>query len=482
MPSAHVADTTDKPRSVLLRALQVVAPVRPGEAATALLLLVNIFVLLTSNYVLKVVREPLILAGGGAELKAYATGGQALLLLLVVPAFGWLASRVNRIRLLTVMQLFFIGCLVAFYLLANANAPVGLAFYLWLGVYNMFVISNFWSFANDLYSQDQGKRLFPIIGVGGSLGAILGARAPEWLRHVFGIYELFLVVAAVLALSIVVYRLVDRRERIERDARNTVAITKAEAVQPVERDGGFRLVLSDRYLRVMAAMLMVMSLINTAGEYVVSRMATEQAAEVAAASVQAYVAEHPQATDQEQKAVSDQAEKAFIASFFSDFYSLVNLVAFLFQAFAVARVIQLLGVRRGLFVLPLVAISGWLVFLAFTSLATIRITKTAENSLDYSLQNTLRHALFLPTSRASKYKAKAAIDTFFIRTADAITGFLLVPVLVTGLGLGVIAFAVVNLVLVVLWLVLAVYTGRLHDRRTTERARRAAAGLRETVP
>src|SRR5215216_4585347 len=113
--------------------------------------MLNIFVLLTSYYVLKVIREPLILAGGGAELKAYASGGQAILLLLAVPAFGYLASRVNRVRLLTTMQLIFIGCLLAFYALAKAQAPVGVAFFLWLGVYNMFVVANFWSFANDIY-------------------------------------------------------------------------------------------------------------------------------------------------------------------------------------------------------------------------------------------------------------------------------------------------------------------------------------------
>ena len=116
-----------KRRSLLYRALELVAPIRPGEAASAFLLLLNIFVLLTSYYVLKVIREPLILATGGAELKAYATGGQAILLLLAVPAFGYLASRVNRIRLLTTMQAIFIGCLVAFYVLATARAPVGLA-------------------------------------------------------------------------------------------------------------------------------------------------------------------------------------------------------------------------------------------------------------------------------------------------------------------------------------------------------------------
>jgi ATP:ADP antiporter, AAA family len=467
--------------SALFRAVQVVAPLRPGEAATALLLLVNIFVLLTSYYVLKVIREPLILAGGGAEVKAYASGGQALLLLLVVPAFGYLASRVNRIRLLTTMQLFFIGCLITFYLLAKANVPVGVAFYLWLGVYNMFVISNFWSFANDLYNQEQGKRLFPIVGVGGSLGAILGAKAPVWLMAVFGIYELFLIVAAALVVSIVIYRIIDARERTETDARKTVTIAKPEAVRPVERDGGFKLVLSDKYLRWMAAMVMVGSLVNTAGEYVISKMAEEEAKIVSAQAVAQHEREHPAAAPEEHAKAGKAAFKASVGGFFSSYYYLVNLIVFFLQALVVARVIQTLGIRKALFILPLFAIGGWISFLFFTSLATIRITKTAENSLDYSLLNTLRQALYLPTSRASKYKAKAAIDTFFVRSADAIAGLLLVPVLVNTLHLGVRAFAIVNIGLVGLWLVLVAVTGKLHDQRTEERAARAAVGLRETL-
>ena len=468
-------------RSALYRVLQLVAPIRPGEAASALLLLLNIFVLLTSYYVLKVIREPLILASGGAELKAYASGGQAILLLLAVPAFGFLASRVNRVRLLTTMQLIFIGCLVAFYVLATAKAPVGVAFYLWLGVYNMFVVSNFWSFANDLYTQEQGKRLFPIVGVGGSLGAILGAKAPVWLKNVFGIYELFLVVAGALLVSIVIYRLVDRRERTERDARNTVALTKPEAVNPVERDGGFKLVLSDKYLRWMAAMVMAGSLINSAGEFVVSKMADVEAAEQEKAAIAAYAADHPTATAEQREEVGDDAKKAFYGSFFSSYYSTVNLVVFLLQAFAVARIIQLLGVRVGLFVLPVVVLAGWIGFLLFATLSTLRVTKTAENGLDYSLQNTLRHALFLPTSRASKYKAKAAIDTFFVRTADAIWGIGFVPLLIaTGLNLNFRAFAIVNIAFVAIWFGLVIVTGRLHDQRAEQRAARAAAGLRET--
>ena len=188
--------------SGLRRLAGALLPVRRGELATVAMLTVNVFVLLTCYYVLKVVREPLILLGGGAELKAYASAGQTLLLLAVVPAFGWLSSRVDRLRLLTTMQLIFIACLVVFYALVQAREPIGLAFYLWLGIFNILVVSNFWSFANDLYTEEQGKRLFAIIGIGASIGAIIGAFVPKLLHRAVGVSALMLVAAGGLGLSI----------------------------------------------------------------------------------------------------------------------------------------------------------------------------------------------------------------------------------------------------------------------------------------
>ena len=463
------------------RALRLVAPVGRGEGVTTLVMMINVFVLLTCYYVLKVVREPLILlGGGGAELKAYASAGQTLLLLAVVPAFGWLASRVNRLRLLTIVQGCFIGCLLIFYVLAQSRAPIGLAFYLWLGIYNVLVVSNFWSFANDVYTEEQGKRLFAIIGLGGSVGAILGALVPQHLHRLIGSYELLLVAAGGLAVSNVLYRIASRRDRISRDPERVLAAPAPEAAQPVGREGGFGLVIKDRYLRLMAVMLLIATVINTTGEYVVGRMATEQSQTYAAeqlASAPAEVAANPAA----RTALTRQARDTYIRSFYSDYYAVVNLVSALLQALVVSRLLGKLGIRRALFIMPVIVLGGWLAFFALASVATIRITKSGENSLDYSLHNTLRQALYLPTSRASKYKAKAAIDTFFFRMGDVIAGLGVVFVLVDVLGLSVRAFAALNLVLGALWLVLAARTGRLHDERTAERARRADLGLRETA-
>lgn len=479
--SSNLAVEVDEP-SLVRRMLGVFAPVHRAELVTVVLMTTNVFVLLTCYYVLKVLREPLILLGGGAELKAYASAGQTVLLLGVVPAFGWLSNRASRIRLLTTVQLIFVGCLVAFYALAHAHAPIGLAFYLWLGIFNIMVVANFWSFANDLYTEEQGKRLFAIIGVGGSLGAIVGAFVPHLLQQAIGPYALLLVAAAGVGVSIVLYRVIDLRER-RRAARHPVRAATGEP--PMTRKGGFALVIKDRYLRLLAAMLMVATIINTTGEYVVGKMATdrgkayaaqvEASAPATATTPDASTAGKPatpatsgeakpaKAADDKHKSV-DSAEGRYIERFYADYYSLVNLLSFLLQALVVARLLTWLGIRRALFVMPVIVLCGWIGLGLFVSLAMVRVEKTAENSLDYSLHNTLRQALFLPTSRDAKYKGKAAIDTFFFRMADVIAGMGIVFLFVEVLGLGVRAFAVLNIALAACWLLLAARAGRLHEQ------------------
>jgi ATP:ADP antiporter, AAA family len=462
------------------------APVKRSEVLTVIVLTVNVFVLLTCYYVLKVVREPLILLGGGAELKAYASAGQTLLLIGVVPAFGWLSSRVSRLRLLTTMQLIFIGCLIAFYMLAQVHAPIGLAFYLWLGIFNVLVVSNFWSFANDLYTEEQGKRLFAVIGIGASIGAIIGAFVPHLLHRAIGTYGLMLVAAGALGVSIVLYRLADLRERKHAVAERVAPRASAEPKPSAK--GGFALVLRDRYLRLLAGMLIVATIINTTGEYVIGKMATERSEAYAAEKLAATPAVATPATPspppaahdakahdakaRDAKAHDDDPAKAaqseYLSKFYSDYYGWVNLLSFLLQAGIVARLLTKLGIRRALFVMPLIVLGGWFALLLFANVTLVRVEKTAENSLDYSLHNTLRHALFLPTNRDSKYKAKAAIDTFFFRMGDVIAGLGIVFLLVEVLGLGVRAFAGLNVVLAVCWVLLAMRAGKLYDTLAAE--------------
>jgi AAA family ATP:ADP antiporter len=469
--------------STITRWLKLVAPAKRSEVLTVTLLALNCFILLTCYYVLKVVREPLILLGGGAELKAYASGGQAILLLAVVPAFSWLSGKVSRIRLMTTMQIIFIGCLVAFYVLAQAKAPIGLAFYLWLGIFNVLVVSNFWSFANDIYTEEEGKRLFAIIGFGASIGAILGAFAPRMLHAWLGIHGLMLLAVIGLGVSIVLYQVVDRRES---SRKQEVAAKKQPAAQVHDKKGGFGLVMKDKYLRLLALMLFVATVINTSGEYVISKMATDRSEAYAKDKVahQEAAAPKPDAkpdakpgakADDPHAAAISAAQNEYISKFFAGYYSLVNVVSALLQGLLVARLLVSLGVRRSLFIMPVIVLGGWFALIMFVNITMVRIEKTTENSLDYSLHNTLRQALFLPTSAEAKYKAKAAIDTFVFRMGDAVAGLGIVFLFVRLLDLGVRSFAILNVCLALVWIFLAYRTGRLHDKLVAEQKGRAPA-------
>lgn len=441
--SAPTSSLSTMTPSIVDRALRLFAPVRSGEGVVALLMFLCVFAILCAYYVLKTAREGLILSGGmfglgGDELKIYATGVMAMLLVMIVPAYGALASRVRRIKLINVSYTIVLSCLLAFFVLARAGVPIGLVFFIWLGLVNMFLVAQFWSYANDLYTEEQGKRLFAIIAIGGSAGAIVGPK----LTALAGTFELMLFAAGLLVACLVLFNLIDRR-----DPPSSPLAAEKEA--PIGGPGGFSLIKNDRYLLLIALMLLVANLVNSTGEFLLSRAAADHAASVIPGDVH--------------DAAINDARRELIKSFYGDFFFWVNLVGFLVQAFIVSRAIKWLGVRKALFVMPIVAFGTYGVIAAVGGLALTRIAKIAENATDYSLQNTVRQALFLPTSRAAKYKAKATIDTFFVRFGDTISA-ILIGVGLHSLGLGVYELAIMNVALVGVWLAIASGIARRHRK------------------
>jgi AAA family ATP:ADP antiporter len=152
-----------------------------------------------------------------------------------------------------------------------------------------------------------------------------------------------------------------------------------------------------------------------------------------------------------------------IGAAYSRLFSTVNLVGFLLQMFVVSRVFKFLGVGKSLFVHPIVALAGYLLMLRAPSITTMAWVKVADNSIDYSLGNTTKQALWLPTSRAAKYKAKQAVDSFFVRAGDVIQAGLVFAG--ERLSFAVPAFAAVNIVLVGAWLgVVALINAQLHAK------------------
>jgi len=195
------------------RALRPFAKVEPSEAITAALLMLTVFLLLMAYYFLKTAREPLILLQGGAEVKSYAAAGQSLLLLLVVPAYSALAQRVGRMKLLAGVYGFFALNLLVFAALVEAKVGLGVAFYLWVGIFNVTAIAQFWSFANDIYTPEQGKRLFAVLGIGSSVGAVAGAFIAKQLAS-SGPRAMMLGAAGVLVVCIVLFSVVEGRVRV----------------------------------------------------------------------------------------------------------------------------------------------------------------------------------------------------------------------------------------------------------------------------
>ncbi len=433
------ADRPDAPpqKGLLERLLSPIADVHAGEAPGVLLLTVMMFLLLSGYYLLKTAREVFILSEGGAEVKSYASAGQAILLLLLVPAYGAFASRVNRVQLMTWVSAFFAVNIALFAMAERAGLRVGIPYFLWVGIFNVMVIAQFWAFANDVYTPEQGKRLFPLIGVGSSLGAWIGSVRAGTLMASMGPMRLLAGGAGALVACLVLARLADRYVRQDASPK-----TKAKADEPLgDGQSGFAMILSDRYLTLIALLILLLNVVNTGGEYLFGRYVVQNAIEIYGAG-----------------AASEAARGQYIGEAYATFFSNVNLLGLVLQMFVVSRVFKYLGVGRSLFIHPIVAGAGYVVMLAVPSFGAMRVLKTLDNSLDYSLGNTTKQALWLPTSRQAKYKAKQAVDSFCVRAGDVVSAGIVY--LGELMAFATPVFATLNVVLTVAWLAVAAALSR----------------------
>jgi len=253
--------------------LSLFSDVRAGEGGTVLLLFLNAFLMMGLYYTLKPVREGLILSGFGAVIKSYSSAAQALLLLVVVPAYGAFAARVNRVWLLSGMTLFFISNLLLFIVALGMGLGIVIFFFIWVGILNFMVVSQFWAFANDVYTEEQGKRLFPVVGVGASGGALLGTLLTASVFDRMSNAALMSLASVLLGLFIVLIVWVKRRET----AAGGTEAKKAE--EALSREGGFGLVMKNRYLLLVALRVLILNLVNTVGEFILGSLFAQHAIE-----------------------------------------------------------------------------------------------------------------------------------------------------------------------------------------------------------
>jgi ATP/ADP translocase len=381
--------TSPSTRSRLDRMLGVFADVHGGEGVTALLLSLNIFLILMAYYVLKPVREALILGEGSPELKSYMSAGQVVLLAFIVPLYSRLVGRFVRIHLINVVTAFFVACLLLFYILARFHV---------------------------------------------------------------GIYQMMLVGAGILIAQLLLTNYLDRRG----SGHVNPGIKQAAAAPKTSGSDAFALVFRTRYLLLMALMLMLLNWVNTTGEYILGSIVKDSVSEAVASGK-----------------TSGLTPEQMIGDFYSKYFTYVNIVGLFMQLFVVSRVVKYLGVRKAVVIHPLISLCAYNVLIFFPTLMAVLMAKVAENSTDYSLNNTVRNMLFLPCTYEEKFSAKQAIDSFFVRMGDVLSaGLVFVGTAVFSLHAK--QFAFINAFIVIGWLALAWQVGRRYDALTEERGAKAA--------
>jgi len=370
------------------------------------------FCLLCAYYILRPVRDAMGIAGGVENLQ-WLFSATFVVMLLAVPLYGWATRRFSRHRLLPMVYGFFILNLLIFYLLFLTQATpawTARAFFVWLSVFNLFVISVFWSFMADLFRQPQAKRLFGLIAAGGSAGAIAGPGITALLSVSVGTANLLLISAALLVVTIVcIYQLIHWADRSPDKPTNQNHVQDAPLGGSVL--AGFRLLVRSPYLLGIGFYILIYTTLATFLYF-----------------GQAHIIKATFASTAERTqwfAVIDLA---------------VNALTILTQLFITSRLVNRFGLSITLSLIPLLMAAGFIALGASPILMVLAVFQIIRRAGNYAIAKPAREMLFTVLSREEKYKAKNVIDTVVYRGGDALSGWLFAGLMAMGLGLSGIAF------------------------------------------
>ena len=458
--------------SPLERFLRLFTDIRAGEGRTALAMFASVFLILCAYYLMKPLREGWIAVSPIAglekmEVKAYTSFGQVLLLVPVISLYSRLVDAWPRGKVVTASTLFCLAMTLVFWTLQPGffleNLPwTGIAFYLWISMFSVFVVGQFWAFAADVYADEEGRRLLPVVAIGATAGAASGAKITEFLveggfagvlsdaglepaaelaRRILQTESLLLIACIPLGASLLLMRHVDR-------SRPPLAAPPEAAAEEADTSGGLGLVLGSSFLFLVAMMTVLLNWVNTNGENLLF--------DVLQGVLEADAAELSLAGDELVLFTRDGT-----TAFYGNFFAWVNVVALILQAFVASRLLKYGGFGVILLLLPVVALASYATMAVLPILAVVKVMKIAENATDYSINNTARHVLWLPVASDVKLKGKPTIDALFARVGDGMAA-LTVLIGVNLLHMVTSAFFAFTVLLVVIWLVVSVGIVRRH--------------------
>jgi AAA family ATP:ADP antiporter len=407
--------------------------VRPGEGRALGWSFAYFFCLLAGYYVLRPLRDEMGVAGGVRNLQWLFTA-TFLTMLAAVPLYGALVARLPRRRFIPVVYHFFAANIAVFWLLLTFDVErvhVARVFFVWISVFNLFAVSVFWSFMADLFSSEQGKRLFAFIAAGGTAGALAGPALTIWLAVPLGPANLLILAALLLEAAVLCVR------RLEQAAPETEARipenTGAVALGGGWLDG-FAMLLRSPYL---AAIALWVSLLSVTGTF----LYFQQANIIAAAS----------------------DDPAVRTRMFAAIDLAVGLLTVAVQFLATGKLIGRFGIGAALAFLPFVFAAGFAALAAAPALAVVVAFQALQRTANFAISNPAREVLFTVLAREEKYKAKNVIDIVVFRGADAAGGWLFAAL--RSLGMELRSIALVAIPLAVAWLALALALGRAQELR-----------------
>lgn len=407
--------------------------INAGELPALLLAFSYFFCLLCSYFILRPMRDEMAIASGVENMQWLFTG-TFFAMLAVTPLFGLLASRFPRRRIIPVTYVFFLLNLLIFYALFQAELKtpwIARAFFWWVSVFNLFVVSIFWSYMSDIFSAEQAKRLFGIIAAGGSAGAIAGPRLTSYLVEDIGAANLLLLSALFLAVALgCMLRLL----RHEKDVEDYSA-SAADTILGGGWLDGLTAIFRSPYIALIAGWILLSTLAATFLYF-------QQAAIIS-------------------EAVTSSEERIKL---FADIDTTVNVLTLLIQFFIVNRLMGRFGIALTLALFPLVTLAGFSALAGAPGLMVVVIFQVLQRSVNFSIAVPSYRVLYTAVSDDEKYKAQPFIDTVVFRGGDAVSGWVYSG-LAQVLGWGLQALALFILPIAALWVMLSLRLGRLHRNK-----------------
>lgn len=413
--------------------LQRAMPGTARERTTALWAFVYFFTLLAGYYVLRPLRDQMGIAGGTKNLPWLFTA-TFVSLLVAQPFYGALVARLPRVRFIPIVYHFFVANLLLFWLLLFLDVEkviVARVFFVWVSVFNLFAVAVFWSFMADLFTPEQGKRLFGFIGAGGTAGALLGPIITIWLSGPLGPVNLLIVAAVLLELAVLCVH------RIE-----SVAEPSAEADAQRQRIGGSALaglseLIRSPYLLGVAGWVSLLSFGATIAYFAQANIVSAT--------------------------IHDAAAQTRL---FAGIDLAVGLLSLATQVFATAAFLARFGTGISAAALPAVYVAGFSALAIAPSLSVVVTLQVAQRWMNFAIANPARQIFFTVVGREEKYKAKNLIDVVVYRGSDALYGWVYHSLQALGLKLG--GIALCALPVVAGWLVLSAALGRTQERIATK--------------